>query len=104
MNRFYGLTALLLTVVLSQATAQSTYVRIAKLVVDSIHLADYTAALQEEIESAVRVESGVLSMYAVANKNQPHHLTIIETYASRAAYEQHIQTPHFQKYKTGTLA
>lgn len=30
-------------------------------------------------------------------------MTILEIYADRAAYESHITTPHFRKYKEGTL-
>jgi 4-carboxymuconolactone decarboxylase len=87
-----------------QGRAQSNYVRIANIVVDSSRLTDYITALREGIETAVYTEPGVLAMYAVAEKNLPHHITIMETYASRAAYEQHLQTPHFQKYKRGTLS
>lgn len=29
--------------------------------------------------------------------------TILEIYADRTAYESHLKTPHFQKYKQGTL-
>ena len=36
-------------------------------------------------------------------KERPCHITILEIYANRAAYEHHITTPHFQKYKQGTL-
>jgi quinol monooxygenase YgiN len=32
----------------------------------------------------------------------PTQFTILEIYASRAAYQQHIETPHFLKYKTAT--
>ena len=30
-------------------------------------------------------------------------ITILETYASREAYDAHIHSAHFQKYKKGTL-
>lgn len=30
-------------------------------------------------------------------------LSKLEIYASRAAYEHHLTTPHFQHYKQGTL-
>ena len=33
----------------------------------------------------------------------PCKITIPETYASREAYERHIASEHFQKYKQGTL-
>ena len=41
-------------------------------------------------------------MYAVARKDQPNLITILETYASQDAYKAHIASPHFQKYKQGT--
>ena len=60
--------------------------------------------LKEGIKTAVRVEPGVLRMYAVYDRTNPTHVTVFETYASKEAYESHIQTPHFKKYKTGTAA
>ena len=42
-------------------------------------------------------------MYAVADKENPCMITILETYASQEAYKSHINTKHFQKYKQGTL-
>ena len=77
-------------------------VRLAKLVIDDAQLDAYKAALAEEIEASVRLEPGVLTLYAVSEKARPTHFTILEIYASRVAYEKHIQTPHFLKYKTGT--
>ncbi len=45
----------------------------------------------------------LLTGYAVAEKEAPHKITILEIYADRAAYESHLKTSHFQKYKQGTL-
>lgn len=77
-------------------------VRLAKLTIDPEQLDAYKAALQEEIEASVALEPGVLTLYAVSEKERPTHFTILEIYADRAAYEKHIKTPHFLKYKTGT--
>ena len=77
-------------------------VRLAKIVIDSSQLESYKAALKEEIEASVRLEPGVLTLYAVSEKNNPTHITILEIYADSAAYKSHIQTPHFLKYKNGT--
>lgn len=77
-------------------------VRLAKLVIDAEHLDAYQAALKEEIEASIKLEPGVRTLYAVSEKEQPTHFTILEIYADRAAYEKHIKTPHFLKYKTGT--
>jgi len=78
-------------------------VRLAKLVIDSIQLESYRALLKEEIEASVRLETGVLTLYAVAEKNNPTHITILEIYADTVAYKLHLQTPHFIKYKNGTM-
>ncbi len=77
-------------------------VRLAKLVIDSTQLETYNAFLKEEIETSVKVEPGVLTLYAVAEKKRPTRITILEIYANEEAYKKHIQTPHFLKYKNGT--
>lgn len=77
-------------------------VRLAKLVIDEVQLDQYNALLKEEIETSFRVEPGVLTLYAVAEKERPNYITILEIYASEAAYQKHIQTPHFLKYKNAT--
>ncbi|WP_276485530.1 putative quinol monooxygenase [Paraflavitalea pollutisoli] len=77
-------------------------VRLARVVVDSAQLDSYKAFLKEEIEMSVQKESGVLTLYAVFEKERPTHLTILEMYATEAAYKAHLQTPHFIKYKEGT--
>ncbi len=86
----------------NEANAQdkSQYIRIAKLVIDSTKLAGYKAALKEHAEIAVRVEPGVLMLYAVYEKNNPTHISVFEIYTSLDAYNFHIKTPHFLKYKT----
>jgi 4-carboxymuconolactone decarboxylase len=78
-------------------------VRLAKLVIDSVQLDSYKAFLKEEIETSLRVESGVLTLYAVSEKQKPTHITILEIYRDVEAYKAHIQTSHFLKYKTSTL-
>ena len=54
-------------------------------------------------EVSLRTEPGVLTMYAVSEKENPCRVTILETYASRGAYEKHIASEYFQRYKQGTL-
>jgi len=79
---------------------RNVYMRIAKITVDSARLPDYLVALKSQMESALKHEEGVLAYSAVQEKNNPARITIVETYASVAAYESHIQTDHFRKYKT----
>ncbi len=78
-------------------------VRLSKIVVDPERLDEYNAFLKEEIEASMRLEPGVLTLYATAEKERPNRVTILEIYADEQAYRSHLQTPHFQKYKQGTL-
>ncbi|MEQ9099900.1 MAG: antibiotic biosynthesis monooxygenase [Imperialibacter sp.] len=109
-SRLNGLCAIVLSVIMisafSEAAAQSDkqMVRLAKLVIDSAQLDSYNAFLKEEIEASVRLEPGVLTLYAVAEKNDPARITILEIYADSAAYQAHLKTPHFIKYKNGTAS
>lgn len=77
-------------------------VRMAELEIVPAQLDAYLAFLTEEIAASVEREPGVLMLHAVADKLEPHKIRILEVYASRLAYEAHIQTPHFLKYKQGT--
>lgn len=79
-------------------------VRIAELEIDPAQLDRYKTFLREEIETSIRVEPGVLNLYAVSVRDQPAQIRILEMYADMAAYEAHLQTPHFLKYKTGTAS
>jgi quinol monooxygenase YgiN len=87
-------------VVASQEKA--SMVRIANLMIDALHLESYKAALKEEIEASLRLEPGVLTLYAVSAKDDPTRFTILEIYGNQASYEAHLKTPHFIKYKTIT--
>ena len=46
---------------------------------------------------------GVIALQAVADKDDPTRITILELYASADAYHAHLESPHFKKYKAGTL-
>ena len=81
---------------------QSRVIRLAELHIDPSQLEVYKAALRDEIEASIRLEPGVLTLYAVSVKGDPAQIRIFEMYADAAAYEAHLQTPHFKKYKTGT--
>ena len=86
----------------TSAQEKDQMVRLSKLVIDASQLDAYKAALKEEVQASVRLEPGVITLYAVSEKDRPTHFTILEIYSSRAAYERHIKSPHFLKYKTST--
>ena len=105
-NRFYY-TFLYILIGMLTASSNHTfaqdikpYVRIAKIVIDSTQLENYRAALKEHARAAVGKEPGVITMYAVYDKEQPTNVTVFEMYADVAAYQSHIHTTHFLKYKS----
>lgn len=78
-------------------------VRLSKIEVYPEYLEEYVEYAVEVGEVSLRTEPGVLTMYAVGEKENPCLITILETSASKAAYESHIASEHFRKYKQGTL-
>jgi len=77
-------------------------VRMAELEIDADQLEAYRLLLAEEIEASVAMEPGVLMLNAVALRDDPAQIRILEVYASQRDYEAHLQTPHFLKYQSQT--
>jgi quinol monooxygenase YgiN len=85
-------------------SAQTTdmMIRIAELEIDSNYLQEYNTILQEESRASVLLEQGVVVIFPMFKKESPTQIRLLEIYANRAAYEAHLKTPHFLKYKTST--
>ena len=77
-------------------------VRIAELDIAPEQLDAYKVILKEEIETSIRVEPGVLTLYAVSLKGHPEQIRLFEMYRDAASYESHLQSPHFKAYKAQT--
>jgi quinol monooxygenase YgiN len=87
----------------SQEMKKRMLVRISEIEIHADYLEEYKAILKEEAEASVRLEPGVISIFPMYQKEKPTEVRILEIYANREAYESHLKTPHFQKYKTTTL-
>lgn len=77
-------------------------IRIAELDIEPGYLDEYLEILREEAEASVRIEPGVISIFPMQQKQNPTQIRIVEIYASKEAYEAHLKSPHFIKYKDGT--
>ena len=77
-------------------------VRLAEIEVVPEHLEKYMAFAKEVGETSVKVEPGVLTLFSMQTKEDPCKIYILEIYADQEAYQSHIQTAHFKKYKEGT--
>lgn len=109
MVRFFRRTVLVLSSMLllmsqTAATAQPNemIVRVSEIEIDPNYLEEYKAILKEEAEASVRLEPGVMSIFPMHEKEHPTRVRILEIYASREAYESHLKTAHFQRYKATT--
>ena len=78
-------------------------VRIAEIEVHPEHLEAYLNAATEIQQKSLAEEPGVLCLFPNQMKEDSTQFRILEIYASQDAYQHHIQTAHFQKYKQGTL-
>ena len=77
-------------------------VRVAEVEVYPEHLDKYLAYAREVGETSTAVEPGVLTLCSMQDKADPCRILILEIYADQAAYQRHLQTPHFKRYKEGT--
>lgn len=94
---------LMITLDHAHAQDQQMMVRISEIQVNEEHLDQYKALLNEEAEASLRLEPGVIAIFPMYQQEDPSQVRILEIYADRQAYEAHLKTSHFQKYKTTTL-
>lgn len=80
------------------------YIRLAELEIDPARREEFSAAIRDEIETAIRVEPGVLALHAVFEKDNPAQVRVFEIYADEGAYRAHLETPHFRKFRAVTEA
>ncbi len=81
---------------------QDPYIQIAEIEIDPSQIDAYRTAVKDHIETAVRVEPGVLTLYAVSDKNDPSKGTVFEIYRDIDAYRLHLKSEHFKRYKATT--
>ncbi len=62
------------------------YIQIATLEICPLHIAAYRIAVAQQAKAAIEKEPGVLTLNAVANKDDPTRITVFEIYRDRVAY------------------
>lgn len=85
------------------AQTNNMIVRISEIEIDSLYLQEYTNILQIEAKASVQKEPGVVAIFPMYQKANPTQIRILEIYSNKSAYENHIKSPHFLKYKASTL-
>lgn len=84
------------------AQKKDIIVRISEIEIYPDYLSEYKVILEEESSASVKLEPGVLAIFPMFEKNDATQIRILEIYKDDDAYQSHLKTPHFQKYKTTT--
>nr|WP_294921970.1 antibiotic biosynthesis monooxygenase family protein [uncultured Flavobacterium sp.] len=78
-------------------------IRISEIEIEPSFLKEYLDILNEEASESVKLEPGVISIFPMFQREDHNQIRILEIYADKKAYESHLKTPHFLKYKTTTI-
>lgn len=89
--------------VTSTKNTNDMIVRIAEIEVYPEYLSEYLAIANEVDRLSMERERGVICLFPMQSAEDSTQIRILEIYASEEAYQEHLKTEHFQKYKTGTL-
>jgi len=82
---------------------ETMIVRLAEIEVYPEHLQEYLKYANEVDRLSVECEPGVVCLFPMQSAEDSTRIRILEIYASKEAYQSHIKTEHFQKYKQGTM-
>ena len=77
-------------------------VRLAEIEVFPDKLEEYLSFAEEVGRVSMATEPGVIGLFSMRDKSDASKVYILEVYADREAYQAHLQTAHFKKYKEGT--
>jgi len=82
---------------------ETMIVRLAEIEVYPEHLQEYLKFANEVDQLSVEREPGVVCLFPMQSAEDSTQIRILEIYASEEAYQSHIKTEHFLKYKQGTI-
>ena len=77
-------------------------VRLAEIEVFPEKLSEYLCYAKEVGTVSMATEPGVIGLFSMQDKSDFCKVYILEVYADREAYQDHLKTAHFKKYKEGT--
>ena len=98
-----SITAMAQEVAATPVNYKTMIVRLAEIEVYPEHLQEYLKLANEVDRLSVEREPGVICLFPMQSAEDSTQIRILEIYASEEAYQSHIKTEHFQKYKQGTM-
>ena len=103
MRKFILFIALTISVMANAQTTSDMLIRISEIAVYPEYLTEYLTFAKDVGATSVKEEPGVVCIYPMVQQRDSCQIRILEIYRDMDAYKSHIQTPHFQTYKQGTL-
>lgn len=82
--------------------SSQAYVRWSELEIDPAQLDSFKILAEENVRETRRTESGVLAFFWAGEKDHPNRIRVFEVYSDANAYQTHLQSSHFQKFRAGT--
>lgn len=87
------------SLIMASAIVQSApLMRMFALQVDPKQQAEFLAVGRENLTTSVQTEKGTLAMYTAPKQDEPNLNYVVELYQDQTAYEQHRQSPQYQKF------
>lgn len=87
----------------SPAPGTQMLVHLAQIEVYPQYLEEYLTYVRENGAASMTNEAGVIALYPVYEANKRDLVMVLEIYADEEAYQAHLNSAHFLKYKQGTL-
>ncbi|SQA94766.1 putative quinol monooxygenase [Capnocytophaga ochracea] len=78
-------------------------IRLAEINIVPEYREEYLKRAEKVGALSVEKEQGVICIFPMVMQEAPLQVRIVEIYRDEAAYQAHIQTPHFLEYKSSTL-
>ena len=75
------------------------YVIIAPIQIKSGHKEEFIEALIYDAKGSVNDEPECLQFNVIQDANDSNRIWLYEVYTSEAAFQQHMQTPHYTKWR-----
>lgn len=89
----------LITAMIASNSHAAPLFNLFELEIQNGQTAAYDQIGENNIRTSLTKEAGTLAMYSVKQKANPQMAYMIEIYADEAAYQTHIQSPQYQKFR-----
>lgn len=104
MKRIFLILIVMINCLTMQAQNQEKMkIRLAEITIEPQYREEYLKKAKKVGAISVEKEEGVICVFPMVMQEDLSQVRIVEIYRDEAAYQAHLQTPHFLEYKSSTL-